>query len=124
MIARPPRSTLFPYTTLFRSDEGVPETAVREQEAGDVRRGLLPEPANGSDGRPDSGDWRGRFDPAVLGLGALGGDAEKDDRVGPGADDAKGQVDVRRECLLIRNVVIRGEDRDPSGPGSPPPDGA
>src|SRR5438309_9344436 len=24
MIRRPPRSTLFPYTTLFRSDEGVP----------------------------------------------------------------------------------------------------
>src|SRR2546430_9459849 len=25
MIRRPPRSTLFPYTTLFRSDEGLPE---------------------------------------------------------------------------------------------------
>src|SRR3712207_7464064 len=25
MIRRPPRSTLFPYTTLFRSDEGVAE---------------------------------------------------------------------------------------------------
>src|SRR2546421_6237713 len=25
MIRRPPRSTLFPYTTLFRSDEGVVE---------------------------------------------------------------------------------------------------
>src|SRR3712207_7171872 len=25
MIRRPPRSTLFPYTTLFRSGEGVPE---------------------------------------------------------------------------------------------------
>src|SRR3712207_7889556 len=28
MIRRPPRSTLFPYTTLFRSDEGVPVAAV------------------------------------------------------------------------------------------------
>src|SRR3712207_8996345 len=25
MIRRPPRSTLFPYTTLFRSDEGISE---------------------------------------------------------------------------------------------------
>src|SRR3712207_8585617 len=32
MIRRPPRSTLFPYTTLFRSDVG-------EQVQGDVRRG-------------------------------------------------------------------------------------
>src|SRR2546428_13993004 len=28
MIRRPPRSTLFPYTTLFRSDAGVEVTAV------------------------------------------------------------------------------------------------
>src|SRR2546430_11934618 len=27
MIRRPPRSTLFPYTTLFRSDRGFPEAA-------------------------------------------------------------------------------------------------
>src|SRR3712207_7971281 len=33
MIRRPPRSTLFPYTTLFRSDElsGQPPTEVRPQ---------------------------------------------------------------------------------------------
>src|SRR3712207_8191061 len=30
MIRRPPRSTLFPYTTLFRSDEGALEADVRE----------------------------------------------------------------------------------------------
>src|SRR2546425_8297258 len=28
MIRRPPRSTLFPYTTLFRSSEGVYEVAI------------------------------------------------------------------------------------------------
>src|SRR5690242_21214055 len=27
MIRRPPRSTLFPYTTLFRSDEMIPQAA-------------------------------------------------------------------------------------------------
>src|SRR3712207_8226178 len=32
MIRRPPRSTLFPYTTLFRSEQGVP-LAVRHEDA-------------------------------------------------------------------------------------------
>src|SRR2546430_12628707 len=30
MIRRPPRSTLFPYTTLFRSHGSLPEIAVRD----------------------------------------------------------------------------------------------
>src|SRR5256885_5704119 len=34
MIRRPPRSTLFPYTTLFRSQPGIGEEA-REQHAAD-----------------------------------------------------------------------------------------
>src|SRR3712207_8507080 len=38
MIRRPPRSTLFPYTTLFRSD-GLPGRASRDPRAG-VRGGL------------------------------------------------------------------------------------
>src|SRR3712207_8698479 len=38
MIRRPPRSTLFPYTTLFRSHERVPGARAREEpEARDVR---------------------------------------------------------------------------------------
>src|SRR3712207_9240186 len=32
MIRRPPRSTLFPYTTLFRSDRAVAEVGVRAEE--------------------------------------------------------------------------------------------
>src|SRR5690242_21057984 len=35
MIRRPPRSTLFPYTTLFRSLEGVPNEFHRE-----IKRGI------------------------------------------------------------------------------------
>src|SRR3712207_8821161 len=35
MIRRPPRSTLFPYTTLFRSDTAVPND--RQRNAGGVR---------------------------------------------------------------------------------------
>src|SRR3712207_7769994 len=44
MIRRPPRSTLFPYTTLFRSDAGGPEHLVPGEhqevgaEGGDVDR--------------------------------------------------------------------------------------
>src|SRR3712207_8868506 len=36
MIRRPPRSTLFPYTTLFRSRRGQP-TARRGESGGDLR---------------------------------------------------------------------------------------
>src|SRR3712207_8519407 len=40
MIRRPPRSTLFPYTTLFRSRLGEPDGAVRrDREAGQAGRG-------------------------------------------------------------------------------------
>src|SRR3712207_8876984 len=44
MIRRPPRSTLFPYTTLFRSPTGVDDVRVRRAHriAGDpLRRDLL-----------------------------------------------------------------------------------
>src|SRR5256885_14285486 len=39
MIRRPPRSTLFPYTTLFRSEPGI--LSQQRHETGDVR--LFPE---------------------------------------------------------------------------------
>src|SRR2546426_8854481 len=38
MIRRPPRSTLFPYTTLFRSREGAPQDVVRALRLRIVRR--------------------------------------------------------------------------------------
>src|SRR3712207_8514823 len=41
MIRRPPRSTLFPYTTLFRSDE-VPDTEVHPP--AQTKRENLPDP--------------------------------------------------------------------------------
>src|SRR3712207_6136224 len=61
MIRRPPRSTLFPYTTLFRSGPG--EILIRVRAAGvnrpDIlqRRGLYPPPPGG---------------PATLGLEVAG----------------------------------------------------
>src|SRR2546430_9593267 len=41
MIRRPPRSTLFPYTTLFRSQFGVSRTAVREAVKALREKGLV-----------------------------------------------------------------------------------
>src|SRR3712207_8377254 len=47
MIRRPPRSTLFPYTTLFRSARGLPlPTAVRDHRSADAGA----EPRRRSDG--------------------------------------------------------------------------
>src|SRR2546430_12648523 len=43
MIRRPPRSTLFPYTTLFRSHDGCGRPAVLEQRGGAVA-GTAPRP--------------------------------------------------------------------------------
>src|SRR3712207_7010500 len=49
MIRRPPRSTLFPYTTLFRSDQvapfGVPVTLGRRALSGSARGDAGAEPA-------------------------------------------------------------------------------
>src|SRR5688572_32519924 len=41
MIRRPPRSTLFPYTTLFRSGEAGPVPEARQADHRDVAAGLL-----------------------------------------------------------------------------------
>src|SRR3712207_7513266 len=46
MIRRPPRSTLFPYTTLFRSDGGEAEAGVGA-DAGDEEGGLARVAAGG-----------------------------------------------------------------------------
>src|SRR3712207_6863881 len=48
MIRRPPRSTLFPYTTLFRSDEGRPRGGDDEEgdeDEGERERSQLEDPA-------------------------------------------------------------------------------
>src|SRR3712207_7750566 len=41
MIRRPPRSTLFPYTTLFRSDGGLPQRAREESLSRPPSRAVL-----------------------------------------------------------------------------------
>src|SRR5256885_7125627 len=49
MIRRPPRSTLFPYTTLFRSDDNVPDAAYYSYAS--------PEPDGLRDQPLPAGDW-------------------------------------------------------------------
>src|SRR3712207_6886183 len=60
MIRRPPRSTLFPYTTLFRSAERWPACHLhvgRHRRGGGTRR---VEPCTGGGARPAAGAQRGR----------------------------------------------------------------
>src|SRR2546422_8427923 len=64
MIRRPPRSTLFPYTTLFRSREGQPQDAgddlmtvqQRRREQHQVRREVAREHGAQQGEPPTSGD--------------------------------------------------------------------
>src|SRR3712207_9204446 len=91
MIRRPPRSTLFPYTTLFRSDdvEGQPgdvgvdlhEQRVLRQPAGDDQ--LRHRHARLLEGLDDgAGAERGRLDQGAVGvLGAAGQGDRKSTRL-------------------------------------------
>src|SRR5258705_1303138 len=54
MIRRPPRSTLFPYTTLFRS-------SLAARVGGTEPSGTSPEPSTGSGGQQSIGFWGKRF---------------------------------------------------------------
>src|SRR2546430_7053575 len=53
MIRRPPRSTLFPYTTLFRSDAGAAAADGARRSAGGPRRGRGEVPREGARGALD-----------------------------------------------------------------------
>src|SRR3712207_8875743 len=50
MIRRPPRSTLFPYTTLFRSHVRRPPSRARDGPHGEAGRRLGGRPVRGHDG--------------------------------------------------------------------------
>src|SRR2546430_15594316 len=51
MIRRPPRSTLFPYTTLFRSLLHGPDAQLLDDALALVTRGLFPDPSSAAFGR-------------------------------------------------------------------------
>src|SRR3712207_7777038 len=60
MIRRPPRSTLFPYTTLFRSADALLEPA------GKVALGLVPQPQPGQLNRGAARAWVARSLEALI----------------------------------------------------------
>src|SRR3712207_7793744 len=100
MIRRPPRSTLFPYTTLFRSIGGRPLRAVlqdgRGVDRGELTRGEQRELEHGSRHAPLDGDERGQA-----------GDA--DDELGqhPGARPALRSEEQKSELQLRQYLVCR-----------------
>src|SRR5256885_16126191 len=62
MIRRPPRSTLFPYTTLFRSRTGLAACSLRRvRRAGEVERGADPLPVEARAGDRIGGSAVTRF---------------------------------------------------------------
>src|SRR2546427_9719141 len=82
MIRRPPRSTLFPYTTLFRSDHaGLHGRAVTKVDGGRVGRGridgsgVLGGGQHGGEGRAGGGGGRRRGGSGRAAWGGRGEDS-------------------------------------------------
>src|SRR2546430_4373856 len=55
MIRRPPRSTLFPYTTLFRSDAAARFAAMDERQEQELERDSRPTPRSRENGAEHAG---------------------------------------------------------------------
>src|SRR5256886_17422657 len=119
MIRRPPRSTLFPYTTLFRSEDEPEEQERASREQGHLGPG---EPGERRAAEEQSEheeaqktDQRRRPKPVaegarVLGSGLFQGRQDEDER-----DHADGQVDVKDPSpadRLRQERAHRGGDRE------------
>src|SRR3712207_9310718 len=87
MIRRPPRSTLFPYTTLFRSRDGQPDRLRRLSAADPVQGDPIPSGAvPGAAGCGSLGCGRGASPQAA---GAQGGAGKPGSLDGDSAQDRK-----------------------------------
>src|SRR2546426_4287664 len=74
MIRRPPRSTLFPYTTLFRSPHAVGEWLIASyrqppQSHGKDKYQIETNPEGGHGHASDGGEHRHRIEPGTVHLG-------------------------------------------------------
>src|SRR3989449_10792700 len=102
MIRRPPRSTLFPYTTLFRSLAEDQQKRIRAEIAPDV-------PQRDSRGAPP-------LDPDI----ATGGALAEVERL---SHDPEVRIDLQRPCLHAQRSRLEGGTRMPvdysHGHGSP-----
>src|SRR3712207_7996767 len=63
MIRRPPRSTLFPYTTLFRSASNARAAAERSRVMPSGSKGLAAAPSADRIGHDGNDEWSDRGDP-------------------------------------------------------------
>src|SRR2546425_8118182 len=109
MIRRPPRSTLFPYTTLFRSNYGVPGDYEQLERLGVSVQGAIVIARYG-------GSWRGIKPKVAAEHGAVGCLIYSDPR-----DDGYRQGDVYPQGpWRPRDGVQRGSVADmPRYPGDP-----
>src|SRR3989449_2958497 len=93
MIRRPPRSTLFPYTTLFRSHPAV-RRSHHELEAGDQ---LVPVPRGKGERLRDRG-------PPAQGGVHVGADVDPLDRKSTRLNSSHGYISYAVFCLKKKNI--------------------
>src|SRR3989441_9105805 len=95
MIRRPPRSTLFPYTTLFRS---VPRRAAHRARAAGARTGA----ARGRDGGPARPQVRAGQ------RGRLGGDCRDEDRRASRRKPFRGALMPNKQGVMetVRGTIV------------------
>src|SRR5688572_32258459 len=97
MTQRPPRSTLFPYTTLFRSEPGGQDDLPRGRLEADVDGDAVPRPLRGFDrrgGRLARRSHRGR--------------AEERDRKSTRLNSSHSQISYAVFCLKKKMMAIFG----------------
>src|SRR3712207_7025395 len=97
MIRRPPRSTLFPYTTLFRSHHHVPGGAEPPQQ-------VVPQPPRtpGQGGEPERGVHGPR--PAPAGQDEEAGDEGRQDRKSTRLNSSHANISYAVFCLKKKNT--------------------
>src|SRR5256885_16345228 len=102
MIRRPPRSTLFPYTTLFRSVLHIARQAALHLQAGGAQQAIV----LATQGTYDSGLYDAAL--AECGITALQPDAQGRARLMQGIYDGvkQGDMDLAARCFEIGRAHV------------------
>src|SRR2546430_7500892 len=96
MIRRPPRSTLFPYTTLFRSEPHVDDDQAAEGRAQPVRRPLLADVHHREHADDDQHE---QLDPELDLVVVLVGEGREQDRKSTRLNSSHSQISYAVFCL-------------------------
>src|SRR3712207_7064869 len=96
MIRRPPRSTLFPYTTLFRSVRRLPQR--RAHERGHLARHSVPARTRARSRRPDRRGGLRRF--------RVGEGAESRDRKSTRLNSSHANISYAVFCLKKKDSIL------------------